>query len=55
MCEWGVVLYSSAFAFIVTGFVTQSYSLELYRLDVPIYESGCWSWVPGAVDGSAVP
>lgn len=43
--------YSSAFAFIVTGFVTQFYSLELYRLDVPIYESGCWSWVPGAVDG----
>ena len=33
--------YSSAFEFIVTGFATQFHSLELYRLDVPIYESGC--------------
>jgi hypothetical protein len=47
------IWYSSAFAFIITGFVTQSYELELYRLDVPIYESGCWSWAPGAVDGNA--
>jgi hypothetical protein len=44
--------YSSAFAFIVTAFVTQFYELELYRLDVPIYKSGCWSWAAGAVDGN---
>jgi len=44
--------YSSAFAFIVTGFVNQFYSLELYRLDALIYKSGCWSWAPGAVDSS---
>jgi hypothetical protein len=43
--------YSSAFAFIVTGFVTQFYQIELYRLDTPIYKSGCWSWAPGDVDG----
>lgn len=36
--------YSSAFTFGVTAFVTQFYELELYRLDVPIYESGCWTW-----------
>ncbi|KAL3428160.1 hypothetical protein PVAG01_01669 [Phlyctema vagabunda] len=41
--------YSNAFAFIVTAFVTQFYELELYRLDVPLYESGCWSWVPEAM------
>jgi hypothetical protein len=41
--------YSNAFAFIVTAFATQFYSLELYRLDVPLYKSGCWSWAPGAI------
>ncbi|KAH8591208.1 hypothetical protein B0O99DRAFT_663765 [Bisporella sp. PMI_857] len=45
--------FSSAFAFIVDAFVTQFYTVELYRLDVPIYESGCWSWAPGAINGSS--
>lgn len=42
--------YSSAFVFIVSALVTQYYSLELYRLDVPLYESGCWTWTPEAID-----
>ncbi|KAF2707256.1 hypothetical protein K504DRAFT_458697 [Pleomassaria siparia CBS 279.74] len=43
--------YSSAFAFTVNAFVTQFYSLELYRVDIPIYKSGCWNWVSEIMSG----
>ncbi|KAL5315328.1 hypothetical protein ACEPPN_016195 [Leptodophora sp. 'Broadleaf-Isolate-01'] len=49
------VWFSSAFDFIVTAFVTQFYEIEVYRLDVPIYKSGCWTWAPDVIDGTAKP
>jgi len=36
--------FDSSFEFVVTGFFTEVYSVRLYELDVPIYESGCWTW-----------
>ena len=38
----------------VSAFVTQFYELEVYRLEVPVFESGCWCWVAGAVEGGVV-
>ncbi|KAH7381060.1 hypothetical protein BKA64DRAFT_685577 [Cadophora sp. MPI-SDFR-AT-0126] len=45
--------FSNAFDFIVTAFVTQFYEIEVYRLDVPIYKSGCWTWAPDVIAGTA--
>ena len=47
------VWFSNAFDFIVTAFVTQFYEIEVYRLDVPIYKSGCWTWAPDVIAGTA--
>lgn len=45
--------HSSAFAFLVTAFVTHLYALEMFRYHAPIYESGCWSWAPEVIEGSS--
>ncbi|KAE9371250.1 hypothetical protein N431DRAFT_467441 [Stipitochalara longipes BDJ] len=44
--------YTSEFVFTVTGFVTQFYSVSLYEVEVPIYESGCWSWLDAVMNSS---
>ncbi|KAH7323501.1 hypothetical protein BKA65DRAFT_567242 [Rhexocercosporidium sp. MPI-PUGE-AT-0058] len=49
------VWFSSAFNFIVTAFVTQFYDVEVFRLDIPIYKSECWTWAPDVIDGTAKP
>ncbi|KAK0117527.1 hypothetical protein ONS95_011867 [Cadophora gregata] len=47
------IWFSNAFDFIVTAFVTQFYDIEVFRLDVPIYKSGCWTWAPDVINGTA--
>ena len=46
--------FSSDFVFTVTAFVTQFYTVSLYEVEIPLYESGCWSWLTlGNSTGSA--
>ena len=45
--------YTSEFVFSVTGFVTQFYSVELYEVEVPIYESECWNRVDAVMNSSS--
>ncbi|KAL2063139.1 hypothetical protein VTL71DRAFT_6211 [Oculimacula yallundae] len=47
--------FSSTFNFVVTAFVTQFYDVEVFRFDAPVFDSGCWTWAPDVIAGTAKP
>lgn len=41
--------YDSSLEFVVTGFVTEFYSATIYEVNVPIYDTGCWTFAAGGL------